>query len=248
MSNAVLDKKREFKVPGLPAYYIALAVDIILLYLMNNIKYINISFIDQELFASCLWAINLVLGMGIMGNFFLLLYRPKWFYHFTQMVLNFLVAFGLYIIFRVFPFSFDQEMIKTAVKIVLIVVTAGIGLSAVYEMIRFIIDFIAFKRSKHLPAQSAITGPPEQIIGPAALPTSPGIEMNSSSPITPTSPQIIPDQFEKTSQSVEASPPSAPVIENANGTSENPPSDTSSSISEQSPVEKQVDNNPASQV
>jgi hypothetical protein len=72
MSNEAVNQKKEAASPGLVNYYVGLAIDIILLYALNNIRYLNSSILIKDEYVSCLWAINLALGMGIIGNFILL--------------------------------------------------------------------------------------------------------------------------------------------------------------------------------
>jgi hypothetical protein len=122
--------------PGIANFYVGIAADIVLLYFFNNIKYVNISFLTTEDYISCLWAINLPLTAGIIGNFVLLLYRPRWFSHLVQAVLNALAIMAVYIIYKIFPFSFNTNVLDTAIKATLIVIMAGIGLGLIAETIK----------------------------------------------------------------------------------------------------------------
>ena len=120
------------KPPSVVNYYVAIAVDIVLLYVLNNLQYFNLSFIAEN-YISVLWAVNLALGFGIVGNFVLLLYRPRWFHHLVQAVLCALAVFAVYIIYRIFPFEFDSGNFSSALRIVLIIIMAGLGIGLLTE-------------------------------------------------------------------------------------------------------------------
>lgn len=117
-------------------YYIGTAVYIILLYFFNNIIYANIPFLITKDYINCLWAINLALGLGIIGNFTLLLYRPRWFTHLVQAILSALGVFAIYIIYHIFPFTFAIQNPGQAIKIVLIIIMIILSIHVVIEAIR----------------------------------------------------------------------------------------------------------------
>jgi hypothetical protein len=126
-----------FREPRIVNYYVAIAVDIILLYFFNNIVFASISFLSSKDLTSCLWAINLALGAGIIGNFIFLLYRPRWFYHLVQAILNALIILAVYTIYRVFPFTFSADVFQTVTRTILIIVMAGSGISLIVEIVKF---------------------------------------------------------------------------------------------------------------
>jgi hypothetical protein len=171
-------------------YFIIMAVDIILLYLFNNMLNflthpidINASqdypgiiynvikfFIDLKFpfltkdFTSCLWAINLALSCGIIGNFVLLLYRPRWFHHLIQAVPGFLAVMAIIIVLRIFPFNFQAGLQENGAKIILIALAAGFGVNAVYELARFVIAFL--RREKTPPPPPTPIQPQECTAAP----------------------------------------------------------------------------------
>lgn len=161
MSITMSAKKEETRVPGIATFYFGLAVDIVLLYVINNLVYFKIPFLTDQL-VSCLWAINLALGMGIIGNFVLLLYRPAWFYHLVQAISNLLVILAFYIVLRVFPFNFSQGILQTSVKVTLIVVMAGIGIASLIELIRFGLALLRKKTPPLPPDTRTEPDPPAQ--------------------------------------------------------------------------------------
>jgi hypothetical protein len=172
--NMIKEKRESAPVGG---YFIIMAADIILLYLFNNVlnflthpidinasqdypgiiysvvKFLvnlKFTFLTKD-FTSCLWAINLALFFGIIGNFVLLLYRPRWFHHLMQAIPSFLAVLAIYIVLRIFPFSLQSGLQQNAIKIVLFALAAGFGANAVYEFVRFIIDLLRRKKTPPTP-------------------------------------------------------------------------------------------------
>jgi len=196
---------REYSIAN---YYITMAIDIVLLYVLNNIlNYLThpvdvntvngygefiksvvnflvnfkIPFVTID-FRSCLWAINLALSFGIMGNFVLLLYRPRWFHHLVQVALSALTILAVYIVFRIFPFKFEASVFYTIMRVVLIVIMAGTAIVLISELYRF---FVALKDRQprqpqnNLPLDSPpvdgppVSGPPPSSPPPDSLPSEP---------------------------------------------------------------------------
>jgi len=168
------------KEPRLVNYYIAMAIDIILLYFFNNIVFANIIFLSMKDLTSCLWAINLALGAGIIGNFVFLLFRPSWFRHLVQAVLNALALLAVYTVFRIFPFVLNTDILRTVTKVVLVVIMAGIGLGFVIELIKS-----GFAWTHRAP-------PPT----PPISPVSPPLPESSSDSTTSAAPPELPTQPE----------------------------------------------------
>jgi hypothetical protein len=148
---------REYSVAN---YFIVMAVDTVLLYVLNNLRYMNISLVTAD-FTSCLWAVNLALGMGIIGNFTLLLYRPRWFHNVVQLVLSVLAIFGVYIIYKTFPFDIGTGTWQIAAKVILILIMAGIAVG-------FILDFFHKEKNGQYP-QSPGENPPDNDVNQTPL-------------------------------------------------------------------------------
>lgn len=175
------------KEPRVVNYYIALAIDVILLYFFNNIVFANIIFLSAKDLTSCLWAINLALGVGIIGNFIFLLYRPRWFRHMVQAVLSALAILAVYTIFRVFPFTFSDDIFRTITRAILIIIMVGAGIGFVVEMVK---SGIAWIHKEPPPTSSVLPVAPPQ---PEPLPVSPvsgsGPEPPLVSPGSPSKPE-----------------------------------------------------------
>lgn len=139
MNENIVAKKNHRN--GVLPYYISLAISIILLYVINNIRYMNISYFTDKL-TSCLWAINLALTIGILGNFILLLYRPIWFQHVTQIVINGLSIFAVYIVYQEFPFNLTGETLHTGVTASLFAIMAALAIGTLLELVQMIIQIV----------------------------------------------------------------------------------------------------------
>jgi hypothetical protein len=135
--QSVVKKFLSSKEPRLVNYYVAIAVEIILLYFFNNIVFASIVFLSAKALTDCLWSINLALGAGIIVNFIFLLYRPRWFCHLLQAVLNALSILALYVILRIFPFIFDVDIYRKITQILLLFMMVGIGVGFIVEVVKF---------------------------------------------------------------------------------------------------------------
>ena len=151
----------EWKKYPVRGYLIAVAVSIVLLYVLNNLlnlyvpwipgdysrffwnilnnvyNHVEISFLSKAL-TQCLWAINLSLAFSIIGNFVLVLYRPRWFHHLVQASLRGLAILATYVVYYIFPFKFESSAVNTAIRIVLIIIMIGLAAFMISSLVRSI--------------------------------------------------------------------------------------------------------------
>jgi hypothetical protein len=178
------------KEPRLVTYYISIAVDIILLYFFNNIVFANIIFLSSKNLTNCLWAINLALAAGIVGNFIFLLFRPRWFRHLIRAVLYTLALLAVYVIYRVFPFIFSADIFRTVTRIVLVIIMAGTGIGVVLEVIKFGVTWIHRQPPAGLlisPVTPPQVGSPASQFSPESSPEPPA-SVSPSLPEAPAAP------------------------------------------------------------
>lgn len=169
------ESKREFRVAN---YLIAIFINIFVLYVVNNLvpniphpidqyaskdypglieSIVNwaanfqASFLTHD-FVSCLWAINLALGLAIMGNFFLLLYRPRWFHHLVQAIICAAGFVAVFLVLRTFPFSVSSSFLIIVIRAFLIALIIGLSIGLIVELIRFVRSPISFR--KNVPRES----------------------------------------------------------------------------------------------
>lgn len=145
---------------GHAKYIIAMAVEIALLYIFNNLlhNYITslapyvvntyphfiVNIVDTiaswrvpyftDSFTNCLLAINITLAFAITANLALLLYHPKWLHHLIKGVIFGLACFPTYVVLNTFPFVFTSSQQTSAARIVLIIFLVGLAINFVLEM------------------------------------------------------------------------------------------------------------------
>jgi hypothetical protein len=116
-------------------YIFAVSANLIILYIANNLLNWNLSFISAS-FSQVLWAINLTIGITILGNILFLIYNPPWFRHLMKAVMNFFAFIATYIFYIIFPLSFSQFYIVFAFKFALIVAMIILILSIAFELVK----------------------------------------------------------------------------------------------------------------
>jgi len=130
--------KRDKKKGKKSEYIIAIVINIILLYIFNNLLNWQVYFITNTL-NDILWIINLSIIAAIIGNAILLIYSPEWLHHIMKIILNSFAVIALYFIYTVFPFSFNSFLIDWCVVIALIFVMVGVILATIIELFSLII-------------------------------------------------------------------------------------------------------------
>jgi hypothetical protein len=126
------------KKPGKSGFIAAIIVNLILLFVFNNLLNWGVPFLTSA-YSGVLWAINLSLGATIIANILFLVYDAGWFHHLAQLVLNVIALFVFFLIYSIFPFTFTAESWAFWIKIALIVVMAGIGIGIIVEVFRLIL-------------------------------------------------------------------------------------------------------------
>jgi hypothetical protein len=191
---------------GVAGYFVTMAVAIVLLYVLNNISTNQIQPIDPTLttyypnwvvnisnelaamhipyltrfFISCLWAINLFLGFTLIGNFTLLLYRPRWFHHLVMLVICALAILAVYVFYEVFPLEIESDSLTTLVRVTLWVIMAAIAVALILRLFPLI---KALKERK----------PPQPTPDLAITPLSPDLPVDSTPAPPSETPQLPPD-------------------------------------------------------
>ncbi len=122
-------------------YIGAIVVNIILLYIFNNLLSWHIYFITSAL-NEVLWIINLTVIATIIGNIILLIFNPKWFKHIVKIILNILAIAAVYSIYSIFPFNFSSFLADWSVTIALIFVMIGIAIATIIELLFLIFNII----------------------------------------------------------------------------------------------------------
>ncbi|MCZ3367390.1 MULTISPECIES: hypothetical protein [Methanobacterium] len=136
-------KRREKEKNSKKSEYIgAIVVNVILLYIFNNILNWQVNFITNA-FNEVLWVINLAIMATIIGNIMFLIFNPEWFRHIIKMILNIFAFTAIYSIYSVFPFNFSSFLIDWSVTIALIFIMVGIAVATIIELFFLIINILA---------------------------------------------------------------------------------------------------------
>lgn len=131
-------------------YLVAIAINLILLYVANNLlDWGLVPFLTEE-FGQVLWLINISLLATILVNLVYLVYDPAWFKSVCQIglgVISLAVSIGMY---RVFPFDFSAYQFNwtTTARIVMIAAIVGVVLSIVVEVVKLVTGLAAQLRNE----------------------------------------------------------------------------------------------------
>jgi hypothetical protein len=152
-------------------YIIAIAVSILLLFTFNNLQYIYVPWIPSDFskffwnvlnnvynhveiphlskaYMQCLWAINIAITASILGNFLLLIFRPRWFHYLIQVIIYGLGILAVYVLYAIYPFSFESDTINLCIKAILIAVMAGLLIALVIAGLKSLNALIRDRRSR----------------------------------------------------------------------------------------------------
>jgi hypothetical protein len=121
-------------------YLFTALVDLILLYIVNNLIYWNLSFISSS-YTDVLWALNLTIFFTLVGNVSFILYDPPWFKHLVKIIINFTALYAAYIIYVVFPFTISQNYMVIVLKILIILAIIAAFISIIVEIFKFLYAF-----------------------------------------------------------------------------------------------------------
>jgi hypothetical protein len=114
-------------------YIAAIIVNLIFLYVVNNLLNWHIYFITNA-FNEVLWIINLSIVVSIIGNGLLLVYSPERFRHVVKIFINIISFIAVYVVYQVFPFNFYNSFYNWCFSILLIVAMIGIVIATIVEI------------------------------------------------------------------------------------------------------------------
>lgn len=137
VKNKIL-KEKEFKNSG---FIGAIIVNIIFLYIVNNLLNWNIFFIAPT-WTQVLFILNLSIVANILANIGFLIYQRGWFRTLVQIILNIIGFVVVYELYVVFPFIIQTEWIAIGLKLLLILAVIGLVISTIIEVLRLITNNI----------------------------------------------------------------------------------------------------------
>jgi uncharacterized membrane protein YagU involved in acid resistance len=129
----------ETRTPGRGAgYLVAIAVNLVLLYVANNLlDWGLVPFLTDE-FGQVLWLINISLLATILVNLVYLVYDPAWFKSVCQIGLGAISLAVSIRMYQVFPFDFSAYQFNWTMtaRIVMIAAIVGVALGIVVEIVK----------------------------------------------------------------------------------------------------------------
>jgi hypothetical protein len=120
-------------------YGISIVVNVILLYVVHHLLAWDVPILTPA-FNDVLWAVDLSLGATIVANAIFMAYDPRWFRHVSDIVLDLLALLSVYMIYRVFPFQFEQAWWYDVTPLVLLVVMIAILIAIVVNLVQAVTD------------------------------------------------------------------------------------------------------------
>lgn len=130
-----LSREKESKTSGFIA---SIIINLIFLYIVNNILSWNLSFIAPS-FQDVLWIFNLSISANIIANIIFIAYHPGWFRSIIQIILNILGFMVCYYLFTIFPFIFSQAAYTIVLQMLLLLGMAGAVIACLVEIARLIL-------------------------------------------------------------------------------------------------------------
>jgi hypothetical protein len=150
--------RAESRVAGKGSLFASLTINIILLYVVNNLRYMGITQLTEANLVSCLWSVNIIFGLAIVGNFSLLLKRPAWFFYLVQTLINIAGVNAFYFIYKLYPFNLASAIQNQILKILIVLILIGFFLFFLFNFFRFGINFNLPKKKPAPDVVSVETG------------------------------------------------------------------------------------------
>lgn len=119
-------------------YIAAIVVNLVMLYIVNNVLAWDLSFITAE-FTEALGVINVSIGAAILANLVFVSYDPRWFRHLAQIGLSLLSVRVLYTLFIVFPFDLGAGIWDMWLRLALVVCIVGAAIGILVETIQLLV-------------------------------------------------------------------------------------------------------------
>ncbi len=116
----------------------AIIINLILLYLINNILSWKLSFILIS-FKDVIPILNIVVIANITANILYIVYKEEWFWSLSQVALNVISYIMLSTIYRIFPFYFKNIYVYYMVRGLLIVAMIVTLIAIFAHSIKFIL-------------------------------------------------------------------------------------------------------------
>ena len=133
IKNSLLEDKKEKWYD----YLIAILINLLFLYIANNLLYWNLSFIAAS-FSDVLWAVNLSLIVAIVANVSFVFYDPPWFKIVAKILMSITALVAAFALLTVFPFVLNQFIIAVGLKILIIIGILASVISIIFQIMRMV--------------------------------------------------------------------------------------------------------------
>ena len=137
MFNRIKSSLKEDKREKWYDYILAIVINLIMLFIANNLLYWNLSFIAGS-FSEVLWAINLSLIVAIVANVSFVLYDPPWYKIIAKIVMNFTALVAVFTLLTVFPFVINQFILALGLTILLIIGIIAAIVSIIFQIMKMV--------------------------------------------------------------------------------------------------------------
>lgn len=137
MFTGIKKSLREDKKEKWYDYLFAIIINLVLLYIANNLLYWNFSFIALS-FSEVLWAVNLSLIVAIVANVSFILYDPPWFKIVSKIIMSFTALIAAFTILTVFPFVINQFILAVGLKIIIIIGILASVVSIIFQIMKMV--------------------------------------------------------------------------------------------------------------
>lgn len=139
--SKVKDLFKDKKKPQKSQFIAAVIVNLIILYIANNLLNWNLSFIDNS-FLQVLGILNIFLIAAILVNFLFIFYSKSWFRNLLLIPVDLLGLATAYTLFSIFPFIINNIILEYLLKLILLVFIIGSFISLVVHIIKFILRIL----------------------------------------------------------------------------------------------------------
>jgi hypothetical protein len=126
-------------------YIISIIINLILLYIVNNILHWNLSFIAPT-FNQVIWALNIAIGVSIFVNILFIIYNPKWFRYLMIVVVNIFRLIAVYTFYKVFPLVITHYYMVLYFKIVFIIIMVCLVIAIFFQIFKLLYEIIVINK------------------------------------------------------------------------------------------------------
>ncbi|MCE5213996.1 MAG: hypothetical protein LLF83_04670 [Methanobacterium sp.] len=139
--SKIKDLFKDKKEPHKSQFIAAVLVNLIFLYIANNLLNWNLSFIDNS-FLQVLGILNIFFIVAVVVNFLFIFYSKDWFRNLFQIPVDLLGLVTAYSLFTIFPFIINNILLEYILKFILLVFIIGSFISLVVHFIKFILNIL----------------------------------------------------------------------------------------------------------